>query len=73
MKAGLSPLHIVAITGHLEILKKLHAYYMCTGLLEEASRGLNIYHRTFLELAAAHGSSQIVDFYRSTHKFTIEQ
>lgn len=70
---GLSPLHIAAITGNLEIFKKLHAYYMSTGSLQAALNESHAYDSTFLELAARYGNSRIIEFYLSTHTFTKKQ
>lgn len=71
--SGLSPIHIAAITGSLEIFKKLHAFYMSIGSLQAALNDSIAYYSTFLELAARHGNSRIIEFYFSTHTFTTKQ
>lgn len=70
-ESGLSPLHIVAITGNLKMFKKLHDFYMSdTSMQKSLEAGPN--SEAVLQLAARHGNSGIIHFYLSTHKFTTE-
>ena len=71
-KSGLSPLHIAAIVGNLEIFKKLHDYYGQVGCLESVLMEPDASGRTILQLAGCL-NHQILDFYLSFYMFEMEQ
>ncbi|KAL1599892.1 hypothetical protein SLS60_007697 [Paraconiothyrium brasiliense] len=60
--SGLSPLHIAAIQGHLQIFGKLHAYYAKLDDFNEIMSKVDQSGRTFFEWAASCGHHHIIQF-----------